>query len=63
MGIVEEESDESIYWLELLIDSGLVREELLRGLIAEAGEIVAIAVASIRTARTRNRSATLREPA
>ncbi len=51
MGIVEEEADESVYWLELLIESGLVREELLTDLLAEANELVAIVVASIKTAR------------
>lgn len=54
LGIVEEEADESGYWLELLIEAGLVRAELLQGLLAEANEIVAMVVASIRTAR-RNR--------
>jgi four helix bundle protein len=51
MGIVEEESDESAFWIEMLIDSELVPEEQLRDLLAEAGELTAIAVASIRTAR------------
>ncbi len=51
MGIVEEEADESIYWMELLIESGLVRPELLASLIKEAGELVAIVVSSIKTAK------------
>src|SRR5215470_2601433 len=51
MGIVEEESDESIYWMELLVESGLVRQELLDNLINEADEIVAIVVSSIKTAK------------
>lgn len=55
MGIVEEECDETIYWLELLVESGLVREDLLSNLIMEAGEILAIVVASIRTARRRQK--------
>jgi four helix bundle protein len=52
MGIVEEEADESEYWLELLIAAELVREELVQDLRQEAGEIVAMTVASIRTARS-----------
>ena len=51
MGIVEEEADESIYWMELLVESGLVRQELLDNLIKEADELVAIVVFSIRTAK------------
>jgi four helix bundle protein len=51
MGIVEEEADESQYWLELLVDAGLIPRQQALGLHREAGEFVAIAVASIRTAR------------
>ncbi|MGO8705178.1 MAG: four helix bundle protein [Candidatus Brocadiia bacterium] len=51
MGIVEEESDESLYWLELLIRAGLAQRRKVAGLLAEADQFVAIAVASIRTAR------------
>ena len=51
LGIVEEESDESAYWMELLVDGGLVKGNLVDPLRAEAEEITAIIVASIRTAR------------
>ena len=51
MGIVEEEADESVYWIELLIESNVVREELVKDLLNEANEITAMVVASIRTAR------------
>ncbi len=51
MGIVLEEADESIYWMELLVESGLIRQELMTGLISEANEIVAITVTSIKTAK------------
>ena len=51
MGIVEEEADESIYWLELLVDSGTLAAEKAESLITEADEILAITVSSIRTAR------------
>jgi len=51
MGIIEEEADESIFWMELLIDSKLVAKELLIDLMKEAGEIVSIVVSSIKTAR------------
>ena len=51
LGIVEEEADESVYWLEILIESGLLREELLKDLLKESNEILAMVVASINTAR------------
>ncbi|MFN2480055.1 MAG: four helix bundle protein [Pyrinomonadaceae bacterium] len=51
MGIVEEEADESIYWIELLVESGVVRESLVADLLDEANQLVAIVVSSIRTAR------------
>jgi four helix bundle protein len=51
MGIVEEECDEALYWMEMLIESGLVKPDLLKGLIDEGNQIIAIVVASIRTAR------------
>lgn len=51
MGIVEEECDESIYWMELIIDANLLPEERLRDLMAEADEILTITVSSIKTAR------------
>lgn len=51
LGIVEEECDESSYWMELLTESGIVKKESLEGLMGEANEITAMVVASIRTAR------------
>src|SRR5919108_168381 len=39
MGIVEEEADESIYWLELLVDSGIVTAQNAAQLMKEAGEL------------------------
>ena len=51
MGNVEEELDESAYWLELLVDSGKVKRAQAEALIREANELLAITVASINTAR------------
>jgi four helix bundle protein len=53
MAIVEEEADESSYWMELLVEAGIVKESLLQPLLQEAGELVAITVASINTAKKR----------
>ncbi len=52
MGIVEEEADESAYWLELLVESRKVPPAKADALTREAYELVAIAVASINTARS-----------
>lgn len=57
MGIVEEEVDESLYWMELLIEAGIVKPELLEPLMQEANELLAITVASINTARKGKRYA------
>jgi four helix bundle protein len=54
LGIVEEETDESAYWLEMLADTGLVKPARLEPLQRECDEILAIIVATLRTAK-RNR--------
>jgi four helix bundle protein len=54
--IVEEECDESLFWMELLVDNNLVKPSLLQDLINEADEILAIVVASAKTARSSGRA-------
>jgi four helix bundle protein len=51
IGIVVEEADETIFWLELLADSGIVKPTKLHDLLAEANELVAIFSASRSTAK------------
>ena len=53
MSIVEEECDECLYWMELLVEAGIMEERLLRDLMDEADQLLAITVASIKTARSR----------
>ena len=53
MCIVEEEADESIYWMELLSEAGIVNLEDIKPLIKEANELLAIVVASINTVKNR----------
>jgi hypothetical protein len=53
MGVVVEEADESLFWMDLLVDSGIVPSKRLNSLIAEANELVSIFVASQKTARGR----------
>lgn len=54
MGTVEEEADESIFWLELIARTSILPAARLDPLIAEGSEILAITVSSICTAK-RNR--------
>ena len=49
--IVEEEADETLYWLELLVEAELMSEPRLKDLIQETNEIIAMTVASIKTLR------------
>ncbi len=51
--IVEEEADETIYWLEVLEESGLIAFEKIATIKKETNEILAIIVASINTVRNR----------
>lgn len=53
LGIVEEEADETSYWLELLAESGHVKAEKLTALRDEVNSITAMIVRSIKTARSR----------
>ncbi|MCA1603264.1 MAG: four helix bundle protein [Acidobacteria bacterium] len=55
MGIVEEEADETIYWMELLVESDLTRKDRVADLLDEANQLVAIVVSSIKTARENKR--------
>jgi len=53
LAIVEEEADETIYWLELLIEANIKSVSDIDDLLKETNEIVAMTVASIKTLRTR----------
>ncbi len=53
MGIVEEECDECIYWMEILAESGLMPADRMADLMSEANELLAITITSIKTARQR----------
>jgi len=62
LGDVEEEGDETLYWLELLIDSGVIPERRLRSLMNEVDEIIAMTVSSIRTMRKKNPKSKIQNP-
>jgi four helix bundle protein len=51
MGIVEEECDETLFWIELLTDAQRIEASRVAELTREGNEILAITVASIKTAR------------
>src|SRR5689334_5745742 len=55
LSVVEEEADESGFWLELLADHGVMPAAKLQPLADEAGQLIAIMVASRKTLLTRNR--------
>ena len=52
--IVEEECDESLFWMELLVENNLVKGARLKSLMQEGDEILSIVVASAKTTRASN---------
>ncbi len=52
--IVEEESDETLYWLEILIEAEIMSEARLKDLMHETDEIIAMTVSSIKTLRQKH---------
>ena len=57
IGVVEEEADETLFWLELIIDAGLLKAKRIRPLLVEADEIVAIMATSRKSANANRHSA------
>jgi four helix bundle protein len=53
MGVVVEEADETVFWLELLVEADIVPETRLGDLLKEANELLAIFAASQTTAKRR----------
>ncbi len=51
LGIAEEEADETCYWLELIIEGGILRPGMVQPLLNESKEITAIITAARKTAR------------
>ena len=52
--IVEEECDESLFWMELLVENNLVKGARLKNLMQEGDELLSIVVASAKTTRASN---------
>lgn len=57
--IVEEEADETLYWLDLLVESDIRDDARDRSLGASVNECLAMVVASIKTLRAKNESSTV----
>ncbi|HUU92052.1 MAG TPA: four helix bundle protein [Phycisphaerae bacterium] len=62
MGIVEEEADEALYWMEMLVEASLVKADRLADLRREGEEILAIVVASLKTVKKRKQRRTSANP-
>ena len=55
IGVVEEEADESTFWLDILADTKNASEETIRPLLAESRELTAIFTASSKTAKSKKK--------
>jgi four helix bundle protein len=55
IGVVVEEADETVFWLEMLVETGVLPRARMEELLAEANELLAILAASQRTARAGGR--------
>jgi len=53
ISIVLEETDESFFWLEFIVDEGLMERKLVESLIKEAEELTAIFISSRKTAKSK----------
>jgi four helix bundle protein len=52
--IVIEEADETMYWLEVMNETGLIDSKIATTLIKEANELVSIFVATVKTTKSNN---------
>ena len=59
LGIVEEEADESGFWMEIIIAADLLKKRLVEPLLNEADELVAIMVSSRKSVAKTNRKSTI----
>jgi four helix bundle protein len=55
LGICLQELEETVYWLELLIESGLVQQKIIQPLLDETDELIAIFVSSINTVKRKGK--------
>jgi len=63
LSIVEEEADESIYWMELLVENEIIKKNLLLNLMDEGNQILSIVVSAIKTSKEKtNPKSQIRNP-
>jgi four helix bundle protein len=62
LSIVEEEADETLFWLEIISEMRILVTSQLGTLLQENNEIIAIIVASIKTARTNRKPRSASNP-
>lgn len=62
IGTVAEEADESAFWMELIMEAGLLKADLVEPLHQEADELTAIFTASARTAKVNNQQSKIQNP-
>ena len=55
LGVVVEEMDETLFWLELLVDGKIVAEKRMKPLLQEANELTAVFATARRTAKNKHR--------
>jgi len=55
LGIVEEELDESLYWMELLIEAKILKEHLVSELMKEGNELLSIIISSLKTSKGKSK--------
>ena len=60
--IVEEEADETLFWPEIIHESGMIKFNRLQSLMTEANELVAIFTSSGKTAKINNPKPAIRNP-
>lgn len=53
LGIVEEEADETLYWLEILKEGGIASSEIIDPLCKECNELLSIFIATIKTTKAK----------
>lgn len=56
LGTVIEEADETLFWLEIIIEGGIIEERLIKPLLQEANELTAIFVSTIKTKKINHKS-------
>jgi hypothetical protein len=62
MSVVVEETDETVFWFELLVEGGIMTPSKMQLLLGEGNELLAIFAASVHTARRNLREKKARGP-